>query len=866
MLPKFINFTTPPHREQWMLFLGRAGMALGLLLWSSAVITVIAANWSHFSKVWRIAGVQVLIVALLGLSVYAGRHCATAWDKPYSPAALLLTGASVVVGALFALLGQTYQTGADPWQLFAVWAVVLLPWLWASRSLIIALLWIVLLNVSAVLWLEIRKPFERMWLEGESSSWALIVLNVLLVFLAERLHTYAADRYRILPRTALTLLVSAVMLEVVYWLFGDHSTAWLTLSLAGLFAAGLWYRYVHKLTTRDLYVGCLNYGFIFCLSIVALAHFNIYNGFNLLFFVFLHGAVAYFMLRDLMRRLHHVNPRGGTTDESEQAKPTGELQTDVKQPWFLRLFRSLIVLALGVMLSLYLGLTLWVRAPYFPVVLMALGFMAAVGLARWNTTVWKQDLAAVTLVSAMIFGVLSHITSDGEWLGVRFFIYALLGVGLYALSKSWPMRFFSSVWVIAHAFAWVLYSHEYGLYNLVEEGLSFSLALEVYAVFFIAIAFVLADLTHRSAQNYVLLSPAMWTSVIASFVAAMAVPPLWEFRDDGGLAFQWAFSSIVLWLLPSLCLYISLKRSQVKGLGALMAVVALGISTLLWSAFPALPLAFAWGALAYYWRNVALQVLVALVIVVLLGVLYYSLDLSLNQKALLLALTGLWLGLLALSLPTIRKAVSRLKPTAAQKELVAYRQPLLMLGLVLCLGLANYDVWSKERVLRDGQAVVLELAPVDPRSLMQGDYMVLRYRLNEQLASALRDPALWRERQQRSLWVWLAPDAQGLAWHVAAIQSAASDERVFWLTPSNQEASSTAGVSSWHPRSELNLSGLVKIRLRQGAHGWTPGTNAWFFAEGQAERYANAHYGEFVVNDGVALLRSMLDEEGQSMQ
>ena len=50
----------------------------------------------------------------------------------------------------------------------------------------------------------------------------------------------------------------------------------------------------------------------------------------------------------------------------------------------------------------------------------------------------------------------------------------------------------------------------------------------------------------------------------------------------------------------------------------------------------------------------------------------------------------------------------------------------VLLGLVILL-LVNRAIWDKEQQLRDGRVVLLALAPVDPRSLMQGDYMRLRY-------------------------------------------------------------------------------------------------------------------------------------------
>ena len=41
--------------------------------------------------------------------------------------ALLGLLALLGIGGLFAYFGQTHQTGADPWQLFALWAALVLP-------------------------------------------------------------------------------------------------------------------------------------------------------------------------------------------------------------------------------------------------------------------------------------------------------------------------------------------------------------------------------------------------------------------------------------------------------------------------------------------------------------------------------------------------------------------------------------------------------------------------------------------------------------------------------------------------------------------------------------------------------------------
>src|SRR4051812_4355775 len=50
----------------------------------------------------------------------------------------------------------------------------------------------------------------------------------------------------------------------------------------------------------------------------------------------------------------------------------------------------------------------------------------------------------------------------------------------------------------------------------------------------------------------------------------------------------------------------------------------------------------------------------------------------------------------------------------------------LAAGLAV-LAFVNFGIYQRERLLTDGRIVLLQLRPVDPRSLMQGDYMRLAF-------------------------------------------------------------------------------------------------------------------------------------------
>ena len=50
---------------------------------------------------------------------------------------------------------------------------------------------------------------------------------------------------------------------------------------------------------------------------------------------------------------------------------------------------------------------------------------------------------------------------------------------------------------------------------------------------------------------------------------------------------------------------------------------------------------------------------------------------------------------------------------------------IILLGIVLAA--LNYSIYEKEQIKAHGETLLLELEPIDPRSLIQGDYMRLRY-------------------------------------------------------------------------------------------------------------------------------------------
>lgn len=138
-------------------------------------------------------------------------------------------------------------------------------------------------------------------------------------------------------------------------------------------------------------------------------------------------------------------------------------------------------------------------------------------------------------------------------------------------------------------------------------------------------------------------------------------------------------------------------------------------------------------------------------------------------------------------------------------------------GLLILIAV-NWTIYARERLLAEGRIVLLELAPVDPRSLMQGDYMALRFKIADEA---------------------FGPMARG----------AASDGRLVVRLDAR-------GVGHFLRRDDGSALGEGEVALRYRVRAGRPkfATNAFFFEEGTGERYQRARYGEFRVSPSGELL------------
>lgn len=208
-----------PWLPRGIAVLAAALMGMGVVMW-------IAANWDAMGRLGHFALLQSLVLLA----------CVGAALRPAARAPLSLL-ALLGIGAVFAYFGQTYQTGADPWQLFALWGALALPLCLGARSDVLWTPWALVVVTAISLWTHTysghRWSAEPDLLDVHLIAWtATLVLTASLSSGLQRFTGAGIWSFR----TAVTLAVVAVTLTALGGLLRSSVGSQYTLGLLLLLA------------------------------------------------------------------------------------------------------------------------------------------------------------------------------------------------------------------------------------------------------------------------------------------------------------------------------------------------------------------------------------------------------------------------------------------------------------------------------------------------------------------------------------------------------------------------------------------------------------------------------------------------------
>lgn len=133
-------------KEMWKKFLRLFFITLGIGFTTAGIIFFFAYNWADLNKFAKLGLTEVLIIATTIVVLLPKIKSSTR--------NIILTGSSFLVGVLFAVFGQIYQTGADAYDFFLAWTLFITLWVVVSNFAPLWLLYIVLINTTFILYTE----------------------------------------------------------------------------------------------------------------------------------------------------------------------------------------------------------------------------------------------------------------------------------------------------------------------------------------------------------------------------------------------------------------------------------------------------------------------------------------------------------------------------------------------------------------------------------------------------------------------------------------------------------------------------------------------------------------------------------------
>ena len=245
--------------ETWYHFFIRFTAITSAISLVLALVFFVAYNWMALGKLGKFGLVEAaLVLTVLGYALLAHKGI----FKLAQP--LLLLIASLITGSLLALVGQVYQTGADSWQLFFGWAVLIIPWVIVARLPALWLLWLGLINVSflfytsatgflinsavsfdllrllvltainlvaLILGLMAFKDKAQPKLSSRSLHWSLYLIAIVVMFWATRLGLFSVFLFEKGVATPISLAAWAGVMGFFYWRFYRQQIDLLMLTL-----------------------------------------------------------------------------------------------------------------------------------------------------------------------------------------------------------------------------------------------------------------------------------------------------------------------------------------------------------------------------------------------------------------------------------------------------------------------------------------------------------------------------------------------------------------------------------------------------------------------------------------------------------
>jgi len=689
-----------------MLRLGtvRTGFILGISTILAAIIYFFAANWGGMERISRTVLAGALVVLLYGASYGFSRIQAMRSHHLFLSAVLLL-GGCIAFGASVALLGQIYNSHADSYGLFLIWAIAALLLSLITRYRPLYVLTYILSHIA--LWMYFYPTdLSIHYSEGKMLFiWSLFALcNLVLLSLTEK------GLLRSVSIRLLSFLIGHVSL---LWMsnslvFDDYGILMNIVSIAAIAASIYYYMRIHLDKIYLTLSALLASAFAVLKFIELLVEFA-----SIAFFFYGILFVAALLTGNILffRRVNKLDVPDETDDHSQViSKPDTPNTEPLQQPSTSKpIHRKRGHLTAAIVSTAITGLAAVIgSASIFGLVLMiaetdpwytlyTIGLLLILAMLVYSRA--EATVRYTLLTVGFVTGTITLVFTGFLWMDGSFIILSAAGLAL--LQRPIPRY---SMYALLNLHIYITLYHLFDPRDWSMAGLvSILLALNLFVYMWL-----------QRGANRKPWSPPIQT---ASFFFALLYLLCLTFFDDL-FAHSYVLFNIVNMAAVTLWLFWLIRKHRERE-----AVIC----AIFWFAF--------------------------------ISFKYYDLLWSLLHKSVTLALFGIII--LALTYWYARRieakaAIPALNDTPAYWSTIPV---LLIIAIVLQLGFVSYQAISNEHLLRTGAPIKLQIAPIDPRSMMQGDYVTLSYSASAPPPSVLTK---LRETTAHNVKIVLEPDADGV--------------------------------------------------------------------------------------------------------
>lgn len=684
----------------------RTGFLLGISLVIAGIIYFFAANWGGLQrteKVWLVVGLVILFYSLFFLFYLLKDRL----DYHFFLARIFLVGGCIAFGTAIALLDQIYNAHANSYTLFLIWSIASLLFSWITRYLAFDMLSYILIHLSIWFYLFDHSP---LWQYRELDQ-----LLIMLLIAGLNLALWAFSEWNKIDSPLLNK-ISFLMFH--FALIATTNSFWLEhygrgMNMAALAAIGLGFYYFIKIRWNKTMLA-LNALVASSFLIFKFIELAIYRGsFN--FFVF--GLIFVAILLTVnVKFFHYINQKTITnqpissTDDHDKGSDRSVPESLVAESPTLEEHDSEQTsaeehndLVIGIIFGMIKTIGVFIGS----ISLMGVVFLAT-GLEHPEYTL---------LILAFIF-VLSMTIFKNIYEVVRYTILTIgyiAGIGGIVGVES---ALWSTLFTLVLIFAWFRSEDEFQLF-LTYLFIQFTTAI---------LLFQWLDMWRIEYIFQIIIL------ILALINALLFILHAIQRKETWGPS---SYTSTLLYTLLFFFIMTFFENIFVYSYVLFNLIYFVGVTSLVF-----------W----YIYNQKRAETILSMVFwFAFLFYKYYDLLWKLLHKSITLALLGLIVLGITYWIARRRQIINTESAAQWTSSLRKYGLTMISIVIVLQLGWVGYHTVIKEKLLASGTSIKLELAPIDPRSLLQGDYVILNYDIStlpETIAQSLNDQGIFEDQLQ----------------------------------------------------------------------------------------------------------------------